>query len=103
MTAAVETAGSPVAAPRPEPHPVVIVIGSPYVTDDWLGGTAGRYDFEFVNDEGAGAEIYLEDPETERIYVEVEHFGRGVSRAVTAWVPPGTYRWVCVTAYTIKY
>ncbi len=103
MTAPVETIDARVPPLRPSRKRVVVVIGSPYVTDDWLGGTAGRYDFEFVNDEGSGAEVYLEDPETERVYVEVEHFGRGVSRAVTAWVPPGTYRWVCVTAYTIKY
>ncbi|WP_326835174.1 EfeM/EfeO family lipoprotein [Amycolatopsis rhabdoformis] len=89
--------------PSSRPQRIVLVVGSPYGIDDWLGGPAGRYDFEFVNNEGAGAEVYLEDPETERIYVEVEHFGRGVSRAVTASVPPGTYRWVCITDYTIKY
>lgn len=83
--------------------PIVLVVGSPYGIDDWLGGPAGRYDFVFVNNEGAGAEVYLEDPATERIYLEVEHFGRGVSRAVTASIPPGTYRWVCITDYTIKY
>ncbi|MFG1911493.1 imelysin family protein [Kribbella sp. NPDC048928] len=85
------------------PDPVVLVVGSPYGIDDWLGGPAGCYDFVFVNNEGAGAEVYLEDPATERIYLEVEHFGRGVSRTVTASVPPGTYRWVCITDYTIKY
>ncbi|MEV6284451.1 EfeM/EfeO family lipoprotein [Kribbella sp. NPDC051770] len=87
----------------PPTRSVELVVGSPYGIDDWLGGPAGRYDFVFVNDEGAGAEVYLEDPATERIYLEVEHFGRGVSRAVTASVPPGTYRWVCITDYTIKY
>ncbi len=87
----------------PSYRPVELVVGSPYGIDDWLGGPAGRYDFVFVNDEGAGAEVYLEDPATGRIYLEVEHFGRGVSRAVTASVPPGTYRWVCITDYTIKY
>ncbi|MFC6160212.1 EfeM/EfeO family lipoprotein [Kribbella jiaozuonensis] len=89
--------------PSIRPQPIVLVVGSPYGIDDWLGGPAGRYDFVFVNNEGAGAEVYLEDPATERIYLEVEHFGRGVSRAVTASVPPGTYRWVCITDYTIKY
>ena len=89
--------------PSSRPRPIELVVGSPYGIDDWLGGPAGRYDFIFVNNEGAGAEVYLEDPATERIYLEVEHFGRGVSRAVTASVPPGTYRWVCITDYTIKY
>ncbi|MEV5968227.1 EfeM/EfeO family lipoprotein [Kribbella sp. NPDC051952] len=89
--------------PSTRPRPIELVVGSPYGIDDWLGGPAGRYDFVFVNNEGAGAEVYLEDPATERIYLEVEHFGRGVSRAVTASVPPGTYRWVCITDYTIKY
>jgi iron uptake system component EfeO len=89
--------------PSGRPQPIELVVGSPYGIDDWLGGPAGRYVFVFVNNEGAGAEVYLEDPATERIYLEVEHFGRGVSRAVTASVPPGTYRWVCITDYTIKY
>jgi iron uptake system component EfeO len=89
--------------PSSGPQSIVLVVGSPYGIDDWLGGPAGRYEFVFVNNEGAGAEVYLEDPATERIYLEVEHFGRGVSRAVTASVPPGTYRWVCITDYTIKY
>ncbi|MFI5613916.1 EfeM/EfeO family lipoprotein [Amycolatopsis sp. NPDC051903] len=96
------TASAAPPLPSSRPQPVVLVVGSPYGIDDWLGGPAGRYDFVFFNNEGAGAEIYLEDPATERIYVEVEHFGRGVSRAVTASVPPGTYRWVCITDYTIK-
>ena len=105
VTTVTASADSPTAAAATttRQEPVVLVVGSPYVTEDWHGGPAGRYDFLFINNEGAGAEIYLEDPVTERIYVEVEHFGRGVSRAVTAWVPPGTYRWVCVTGYTIKY
>ncbi|MER7251358.1 EfeM/EfeO family lipoprotein [Kribbella sp. NPDC000426] len=99
------TTASAAAPPQPSsrPQPIELVVGSPYGIDDWLGGPAGRYDFVFVNNEGAGAEVYLEDPATERIYLEVEHFGRGVSRAVTASVPPGTYRWVCITDYTIKY
>jgi iron uptake system component EfeO len=97
------TAAAAPALPSSPRQPIVLVVGSPYGIDDWLGGPAGRYDFVFVNNEGAGAEVYLEDPDTERIYLEVEHFGRGVSRAVTASVPPGTYRWVCITDYTIKY
>ncbi|WP_157996982.1 EfeM/EfeO family lipoprotein [Kribbella rubisoli] len=102
MSSTTASAAAP-SLPSSRPQPLVLVVGSPYGIDDWLGGPAGRYDFVFVNNEGAGAEVYLEDPATERIYVEVEHFGRGVSRAVTASVPPGTYRWVCITDYTIKY
>ncbi|WP_427892896.1 imelysin family protein [Kribbella sp. GL6] len=102
MSSSTASAAAP-SLPSSRPRPVVLSVGSPYGIDDWLGGPAGRYDFVFVNDEGAGAEVYLEDPATGRIYLEVEHFGRGVSRAVTAPIPPGTYRWVCITDYTIKY
>lgn len=83
-------------------QPVVLHAGSPYCIDDWLGGPAGSYDFRFVNDEAAGMEVYLQDVRTEQIYVDVEHFGRGATRTVTASVPAGTYRWVCITDYTIK-
>jgi len=83
-------------------QPIVLRAGSPYCIDDWFGGPAGIFDFRFINEEAAGMEVYLEDPETGQIYVEVEHFGRSATRTVTASVPPGTYRWVCVTDYTIK-
>lgn len=83
-------------------RPIVLRAGSPYCIDDWFGGPAGTYEFTFVNREGAGMEVYLEDPETRRIYLEVEHFGRGATRTVTAPIPPGSYRWVCITEYTIK-
>jgi iron uptake system component EfeO len=81
----------------------VLRAGSPHCIDDWFGGPAGSYDFRFVNEEAAGMEVYLQDLVTERIYVEVEHFGRGATRAVTASVPAGSYRWVCITDYTIKF
>ncbi|MFC4245204.1 imelysin family protein [Gryllotalpicola reticulitermitis] len=84
-------------------QPVVLHAGSPYCIDDWFGGPAGTYDFTFVNKEAAGMEVYLQDLKTERIYLEVEHFGRGATRSVTASVPPGSYRWVCITDYTIKF
>jgi iron uptake system component EfeO len=48
-------------------------------------------------------EVYLQEVATERIYLEVEHFGRGATRAVTASIPAGSYRWVCITDYTIKF
>lgn len=85
------------------PGPIVLRAGSPYCIDDWFGGAAGSYDFRFVNEEAAGMEVYLQDVATERIYLEVEHFGRGATRAVTASVPAGSYRWVCITDYTIKF
>jgi iron uptake system component EfeO len=84
-------------------EPIVLRAGSPFCIDDWFGGPAGSYDFKFVNEEAAGMEVYLQDLETERIYIEVEHFGRGATRAVTASVPARSYRWVCITDYTIKY
>jgi len=84
-------------------RPIVLRAGSPYCIDDWFGGPAGEYDFRLVNEEAAGMEVYLQDVATERIFLEVEHFGRGATRAVTASVPPGSYRWVCITDYTIKF
>lgn len=84
-------------------QPIVLPAGSPYCIDNWFGGPAGTYDFTFVNEEGAGMEVYLQDTETGRIYLEVEHFGRGATRTVTASLPAGSYRWVCITDYTIKF
>lgn len=84
-------------------RPTVLYAGSPYCIDDWLGGPAGSYDFTLVNNEGAGMEVYLQDVNTEQIYLEVEHFGRGATRTVTASIPAGSYRWVCITDYTIKF
>lgn len=84
-------------------RPIVLHAGSPYCIDDWFGGPAGSYDFTFVNDEGSGMEVYLQDLNTEQIYLEVEHFGRNATRTVTASIPPGSYRWACITEYTIKF
>lgn len=84
-------------------QPITLYAGSPYCIDDWFGGPAGSYEFRFVNDEGAGMEVYLQDVETEQIYLEVEHFGRGATRTVTASIPAGSYRWVCITDYTTKF
>ncbi|MGN6125191.1 MAG: imelysin family protein [Humibacter sp.] len=81
---------------------VHVVSGSPTCIDDWHGGKTGSYTFDVLNDEGDDMEIYLQDPATKKIYLEVENFGINATRRVTGVVPPGTYKWVCITAYTIK-
>lgn len=91
------------APPTGSEAPIVLYAGSPYCIVDWSGGPAGSYEFMFVNDEAAGMEVYLQDVKTEQIYLEVEHFGRGATRAVTASIPAGSYRWVCITDYTTKF
>ncbi|MGW5360545.1 imelysin family protein [Actinopolymorpha pittospori] len=77
--------------------------GSPTCIDAWSGGPMGTYTFAVRNDEGDDMEVYLQDVKTEQIYLEVENFGGGATRRVTATLPPASYRWVCITSYTIKF
>lgn len=77
--------------------------GSPTCIDAWSGGPVGTYTFVVYNDEGDDMEVYLQDVKTEQIYLEVENFGGGATRRVTATLPPASYRWVCITSYTIKF
>lgn len=107
-------AGGPIvdrAAAAWSAHPAVIgpngtevhvVSGTPTCIDDWHGGPSGRYLFDVLNDEGDDMEIYLQDTATKKIYLDVENFGINATRQVAGVIPPGTYAWVCITAYTIK-
>lgn len=81
---------------------VHVVSGSPTCIDDWAGGPSGSYTFDVLNDEGDDMEVYLQDTTSKKIYLEVENFGINATRQVTGVVPPGTYRWVCITSYTVK-
>jgi iron uptake system component EfeO len=81
---------------------VHVVSGSPTCIDNWHGGPSGSYVFDVLNDEGDDMEIYLQDTTTKKIYLEVENFGINATRQVAGVIPPGTYEWVCITAYTIK-
>ncbi|MFF4794999.1 imelysin family protein [Streptomyces sp. NPDC001276] len=81
---------------------VHVVSGTPSCIDDWHGGPTGNYSFDVLNDEGDDMEIYLQDTRSKKIYLEVENFGINATRQVTGVIPPGTYKWVCITAYTIK-
>ncbi|HZX06218.1 EfeM/EfeO family lipoprotein [Kribbella sp.] len=98
------TQAAPAAATSPAAGAAIkLAAGSPTCIDAWSGGPVGTYTFDFLNDEGDDLEVYLEDVKTRQVYLEVENFGGGATRQVTALLPPATYRWVCITSYTIKY
>jgi iron uptake system component EfeO len=62
----------------------------------WSGGTAGRQSFAVWNSSVEPVEVYLQDLRTEKVYLDVENLGIGVTRAAAVDLGPGRYAFVCL-------
>jgi iron uptake system component EfeO len=86
----------------PVPHADASVPGTAVTVGDdgcgtgWTGGTAGAQRFALWNNSVGGMEVYLRDPATQRIYLEVENLGAGATRAAGTTLAAGTYQFYCL-------
>ncbi len=64
---------------------------------DWQAPDSGRRRFEIDNESSTTIEIYLRSADGRTTYGEVEGLAPGTNRTLEVVVPPGSYRWRCVT------
>ncbi|WGL51161.1 EfeM/EfeO family lipoprotein [Nocardioides sp. BP30] len=92
----------PSAPTWPVPHADASVQGTPVTvgTDvcgaGWTGGRAGRQTFALWNNSIGGEEVYLRDAASQKVYLEVENLGAGVTRSASTTLAPGTYQFYCL-------
>jgi len=87
-------ADTPHADPSIPGLPVTMTFG--VCGEGWTGGTAGRETFALWNDSGSGMEVYLENPDTKKVYLDVENLGSTSTRSVSVTLAAGSYRFYCV-------
>lgn len=75
-----------------------VTVGTDVCGTGWDGGRSGRTTFALWNNSIQPVEVYVEDPASGKVYVDAENLGSGVTRAVTATLGPGTYRFFCMPA-----
>ena len=73
-----------------------ITVGTDTCAPQWRGGPAGRLSFAVWNNSIQGLAVYLQSTTTAKLYLAVDNLGAGATRAVTADVPAGSYRFLCV-------
>ena len=72
-----------------------VEVGSSECGAGWGGGAAGPTTFALWNNAPFSLEVYLQEPSSGRIYLDVEYLGVGATRSVTVTLAPGRYRFVC--------
>jgi len=73
-----------------------LTVGTDTCAAQWQGGKAGPATFAFWNNSIEGLEVYLEDTATHKVYLDVENLGAGSTRAASATLPAGRYRFLCL-------
>jgi iron uptake system component EfeO len=103
LSAAVVAAGVGVASlVRPatsasaEDGPLAITVGTDRCGGEWTESTGGVLDFSATNTSIDPLELYLEDPRTHAVYLELEGLGAGATDEVTAVLGDGSYHFVCL-------
>ena len=66
----------------------------------WAGGRTGRLDLAVQNTSAHPMEVYLQDYDSRRVYLDVENIGAGATRAASVTLGPGRYRFVCLGAFS---
>ena len=84
------------------PHPdrsifgTRVTVGTDVCGRGWNGGKAGRQTFAIWNNSIQGLEVYLQDVETKKVYLDVEALGSTSTRSVSVDLPAGRYRFYCL-------
>lgn len=92
----------PDAVSWPVPHAdasvagTAVTVGTDVCGAGWTGGKAGRQTFALWNNSIGGEEVYLRDAATQKVYLEVENLGAGVTRTASTTLAPGKYQFYCL-------
>ncbi|WP_369394095.1 EfeM/EfeO family lipoprotein [Streptomyces sp. CG1] len=75
---------------------VVIDVSQSHCGRGWTRPEPGVRTFDLHNSSDGAAEVYLEDPDSQAVYGEVEGIGPGTTRQLTVRLGRGTYAFKCV-------
>jgi iron uptake system component EfeO len=100
LVAAVVTAiairpAEPAAASR-EAGPIAITAGTDRCAPQWTSSPGGPQTFAVTNSSVGALELYLEDPSTGDVFIELEGIGPGATQDVSAVLGDGRYDFVCL-------
>jgi iron uptake system component EfeO len=93
---AVGGAGSSPARAGSTPAATTIDVGTDRCANDWTSSTGGTQRFAVHNTSSGGIEVYLEDPSTGAVYLDVESLGGTATQTVSLRLADGTYRFECL-------
>ncbi|MFE9608860.1 EfeM/EfeO family lipoprotein [Streptomyces sp. NPDC006012] len=79
----------------PLPH-TTVEVSSSGCGHGWDAPAPGVQVFDLHNTTGGSAEVFLEDPQSQAVYGEVEGIGPGTTRELTVRVGRGAYAFKCI-------
>ncbi|MCH0559218.1 EfeM/EfeO family lipoprotein [Streptomyces sp. MUM 16J] len=74
----------------------VVEVSPSHCGRGWTRPEPGLQTFDLHNSSDGAAEVYLEDPDSQSVYGEVEGIGPGTTRRLTVRLGRGTYAFKCV-------